>query len=88
MIYLLRLLKENVIFSNFKFTLRAEMSTEVWDAIRKFGVQKLATELGISRQAVHKWKRQNKIPPEHFMSLDRALPIPTHEIALAIWSDA
>jgi len=64
------------------------MTSEIWAAIREFGVQNLASELGISRQAVHKWKRQNKIPPEHFMSLDRALPIATDKLALAIWPDA
>tara|TARA_R110002167_G_scaffold71859_2_gene202569 strand:+ start:1269 stop:1463 length:195 start_codon:yes stop_codon:yes gene_type:complete len=64
------------------------MTNELWDEIQRFGVTKLSVELGISRQAIHQWKIRSRIPPEHFMSLDRTLTIPTHEIALAIWPDA
>tara|TARA_R110000824_G_scaffold51070_1_gene142780 strand:- start:94 stop:288 length:195 start_codon:yes stop_codon:yes gene_type:complete len=64
------------------------MTKDVWDAIKHHGVTRLATELGISRQAVHHWKLRERIPPEHFMALDRALPVETDKIALAIWPDA
>jgi len=64
------------------------MTSELWQEIQKFGVTNLSRELGISRQAVHHWKLRERIPPEHFMSLDRALPMATDKIALAIWPDS
>ena len=64
------------------------MTNEVWAAIREFGVGNLANELGISRQAISKWRRENRIPPAHFMDLDKRLRLETHLLALAIWPDA
>ena len=64
------------------------MTNEVWAAIREFGVGNLANELGISRQAISKWRRENRIPPHHFMDLDKRLRLETHLLALAIWPDA
>lgn len=64
------------------------MSQEVWAAIREYGVGNLADELGISRQAVNKWKRENRIPPAHFIQLDKLLRLETSVLAMAIWPDA
>tara|TARA_B100000131_G_scaffold288425_1_gene299733 strand:+ start:2213 stop:2407 length:195 start_codon:yes stop_codon:yes gene_type:complete len=64
------------------------MTNEVWAAIKEFGVGNLANELGISRQAISKWRRENRIPPQHFMDLDKRLRLETHLLALAIWPDA
>ena len=55
--------------------------TAITAAIKKMGkLANLAEAIGVTPQAVRKWKKENKLPAERVLSVEKITGVPRHEL--------
>jgi DNA-binding transcriptional regulator YdaS (Cro superfamily) len=57
-------------------------------ALRLVGTTQIAKELGLTRAAVHAWKRKNKIPAQHVLKVEGLSGVSRYELAPEIFGVA
>lgn len=55
--------------------------TAITVAIKKMGkLANLAEAIGVTPQAVRKWEKENKLPAERVLSVEKITGVPRHEL--------
>ena len=66
-----------ILFANFPIMCHAVVMTGIERAINKAGgVNKLATQLGFSRQRVSHWHKTGKVPMDHILQVSNLTNVP------------
>ena len=62
--------------------------TPVEKALRLINKTQTAKELGVTRSAIHAWKRKNKIPARHILKIEQLSGVSRYDLAPDIYGVA